>query len=101
MFTPNYTIEEKKVIVDEWMESGISMAEFCRRRKINDSTFVGWLDRFYPDREKKTQTKRMGLVKIKAAAQDREIVMEYAGARIRFSQSALKDVIHVLNAVNG
>ena len=29
------------------------------------------------------------------------IVMEYAGARIRFSQSALKDVIQVLNAVNG
>ena len=29
MFTPNYTIEEKRVIVEEWMSSGITMKEFC------------------------------------------------------------------------
>ena len=53
MFTPNYTIEEKRVIVEEWMSSGITMKKFCRRKEINPSTFDGWLNRFYPDREKK------------------------------------------------
>ena len=101
MFTPIYTIEEKKVIVDEWMESGLSMAEFCRRKEISTSTFEGWLNRFYPDREKKIQTKRTGLVKIQSTARERELVMEYCGASIRFGQSALKDVILALNAVNG
>ena len=101
MFSPNYTIEEKKVIVDECMASGLSRAEFCRRRGINASTFDGWLNRFYPGREKKTQSNCTGLVKIQSAVQDREFVMEYCGARIRFSQSALKDVIQALKTVNG
>ena len=59
MFTPNYTIEEKRAIVEEWMASGIARAEFCRNNGINPSTFDGWLDRFYPDMEKKTQKKRL------------------------------------------
>lgn len=101
MFMPNYTIEEKKVIVDEWMGSDLSRAEFCRRRKINSSTFDGWLNRFYPDREKKTRGKSTGLVRIQTAAKESEFVMEYGGARIRFSQSALKEVILALKAVNG
>ena len=41
MFTPNYTIEEKRAIVEEWMASGITMKEFCRRKEINPSTFDG------------------------------------------------------------
>ena len=49
MFTPKYTIEEKKEIVDEWKVSGLCMAEFCRRKDINTSTFDGWLNRFYPE----------------------------------------------------
>ena len=102
MFSPNYTIEEKKVIVDECMASGLSRAEFCRRRGINASTFDGWLNRFYPEREKKTQVKSTGLVKIQsAAANESEFVMEYGGAKIRFSQSALQDVIKTLKSVNG
>ena len=84
------------------MASGLSRAEFCRRRGINASTFDGWLNRFYPEREKKTQVKSTGLVKIQsAAANEREFVMEYGGAKIRFSQSALQDVIKTLKAVNG
>ena len=75
MFTPNFTIEEKKVIVDECMASGLSRAEFCRRRGINASTLDGWLNRFYPGREKKTQSNCTGLVKIQSAVQDREFVM--------------------------
>ena len=102
MFTPNFTIEEKKVIVDECMASGLSRAEFCRRRGINASTFDGWLNRFYPGREKKTQSNCTGLVKIQsAAANESEFVMEYGGAKIRFSQSALQDVIKTLKTVNG
>ena len=101
MFTPKYTIEEKRVIVEEWMSSGITMKEFCRRKEINPSTFDGWLNRFYPGREKKTQSNCTGLVKIQSAVQDREFVMEYCGARIRFSQSALQDVIKTLKTVNG
>ena len=101
MFTPNFTIEEKKVIVDECMASGLSRAEFCRRRGINASTFDGWLNRFYPGREKKTQS-NCRLVKIQsAAANESEFVMEYGGAKIRFSQSALQDVIKTLKTVNG
>ena len=102
MFTPKYTIEEKKEIVDEWKVSGLCMAEFCRRKDINTSTFDGWLNRLYPEREKKTQVKSTGLVKIQsAAANEREFVMEYGGAKIRFSQSALKDIIQTLKTVNG
>ena len=102
MFTPNFTIEEKKVIVDECMASGLSRAEFCRRRGINASTFDGWLNRFYPEREKKTQVKSTGLVRIQSATtNEREFVMEYGGAKIRFSQSALQDVIKTLKTVNG
>ena len=52
MFAPNYTIEEKRVLVDEWIESSINRAEFCRMKGINTSTFDGWLNRFYPEREK-------------------------------------------------
>ena len=59
MFTPKYTIEEKRVIVEEWMSSGITMKEFCRRKEINPSTFDGWLNRFYPDREKKIKKRQM------------------------------------------
>ena len=70
MFTPNYTIEEKRVIVEEWMSSGITMKEFCRRKEINPSTFGGWLNRFYPDREKKTKKRQTAMVKIQAAAPD-------------------------------
>ena len=84
MFAPNYTIEEKRVLVDEWIESSINRAEFCRMKGINTSTFDGWLNRFYPEREKKTCERSSGLVKIQSAAQEREFVMEYGGAKIRF-----------------
>ncbi len=84
-----------------WMASDLSWAEFWRGKGIDTSTFDGWLNRFYPEREKKTCERSSGLVKIQSAAQERELVMEYGGAKIRFCQSALKDVIQVLKAVNG
>ena len=101
MFTPNYTIEEKRVIVEEWMSSGITMKEFCRRKEINPSTFGGWLNRFYPDREKKTKKRQTAMVKIHEADHDGEFLMEYRGARIRFSQASLENVLQALDAVNG
>ena len=101
MFKSKYTIEEKRVIVEEWMASGISVKEFCRRKEINPSTFDGWLNRFYPDREKKTKKRNTAMVKIQAAGLDGEFLMEYRGARIRFSQASLKDVLQALDAVNG
>lgn len=101
MFTPNYTIEEKRTIVEEWMASGIVRAEFCRNKGINPSTFDGWLNRFYPDREKKTKKRQTAMVKIQAAGLDGEFLMEYRGARIRFSQSSLGNVLQALDAVNG
>ena len=73
MFTPNYTIEEKRVIVEEWMSSGITMKE------INPSTFDGWLNRFYPDREKKTKKRQTAMVKIQSTGLDGEFLMEYRG----------------------
>ena len=101
MFTPNYTIEEKRVIVEEWMASGIVRAEFCRNKGINPSTFDGWLNRFYPDREKKTKKRQTAMVKIHEADLDGEFLMEYRGARIRFSQASLGNVLQALDAVNG
>ena len=101
MFTPNYTIEEKRVIVEEWMASGIVRAEFCRNKGINPSTFDGWLNRFYPDREKKTKKRNTAMVKIHEADHDGEFMMEYRGARIRFSQASLGNVLQALDAVNG
>ena len=101
MFTPNYTIEEKRVIVEEWMASGIVRAEFCRNKGINPSTFDGWLNRFYPDREKKTKKRNTAMVKIHEADHDGEFLMEYRGARIRFSQASLGNVLQALDAVNG
>ena len=101
MFTPNYTIEEKRVIVEEWMASGIVRAEFCRNKGINPSTFDGWLNRFYPDREKKTKKRNTAMVKIHEADLDGEFLMEYRGARIRFSQASLGNVLQALDAVNG
>ena len=101
MFTPNYTIEEKRVIVEEWMASGIVRAEFCRNKGINPSTFDGWLNRFYPDREKKTKKRNTAMVKIHEADLDCEFLMEYIGARIRFSQASLGNVLQALDAVNG
>ena len=79
MFTPKYTIEEKRVIVEEWMASGIVRAEFCRNKGINPSTFDGWLNRFYPDREKKTKKRQTAMVKIQTAGLDGEFLMEYRG----------------------
>ena len=101
MFTPNYTIEEKRVIVEEWMSSGITMKEFCRRKEINPSTFGGWLNRFYPDREKKTKKRNTAMVKIHEADLDCGFLMEYIGARIRFSQASLRNVLQVFAAING
>ena len=101
MFTQNYTIEEKRTIVEEWMASSIVRAEFCRNKGINPSTFDGWLNRFYPDREKKTKKRQTAMVKIQAAGLDGEFLMEYRGARIRFSQSSLGNVLQALDAVNG
>ena len=101
MFTPNYTIEEKRVIVEEWMASGIVRAEFCRNKGINPSTFDGWLNRFYPDREKKTKNRNTAMVKIHEADLDCGFLMEYRGARIRFSKASLRDVLQALDAVNG
>lgn len=101
MFTPNYTIEEKRVIVEEWMSSGTTKKEFCRRKEINPSTFDGWLNRLYPDREKKTKKRQTAMVKIQAAGLDGEFLMEYRGARIRFSQASLGNVLQALDAVNG
>ena len=101
MFTPNYTIEEKRTIVEEWMASGIVRAEFCRNKGINPSTFDGWLNRFYPDREKKTNKRQTSMVKIQTAGLDGEFLMEYRGARIRFSQASLGNVLQALDAVNG
>ena len=101
MFTPNYTIEEKRTIVEEWMASSIVRAEFCRNKGINPSTFDGWLNRFYPDREKKTKKRQTAMVKIQAADLDGEFLMEYRGARIRFSQASLGNVLQALDAVNG
>ena len=68
MFTPKYTIEEKRVIVEEWMSSGITMKEFCRRKEINPSTFDGWLNLFYPDREKKTKKRQTAMVKMTSSS---------------------------------
>lgn len=101
MFTPNYTIEEKRTIVEEWMASSIVRAEFCRNKGINPSTFDGWLNRFYPDREKKTKKRQTAMVKIQAADLDGEFLMEYRVARIRFSQASLGNVLQALDAVNG
>ena len=101
MFTPNYTIEEKRVIVEEWMSSGTTMKEFCRSKEINPSTFDGWLNRFYPDREKKTKKRNTAMVKIHEADLDCGFLMEYRGARIRFSKASLRDVLQALDAVNG
>ena len=101
MFAPNYTIEEKRTIVEEWMASGIVRAEFCRNKGINPSTFDGWLNRFYPDREKKTKKRQTAMVKIHEADLDGEFLMEYRGARIRFSQASLGNVLQALDAVNG
>ena len=101
MFTQNYTIEEKRTIVEEWMASSIVRAEFCRNKGINPSTFDGWLNRFYPDREKKTKKRQTAMVKIQAAGLDGEFLMEYRGARIRFSQASLGNVLQALDAVNG
>ena len=101
MFTPKYTIEEKRVIVEEWMASGIVRAEFCRNKGINPSTFDGWLNRFYPDREKKTKKRNTAMVKIHEADLDCGFLMEYRGARIRFSKASLRDVLQALDAVNG
>ena len=77
------------------------MKEFCGRKEINPSTFGGWLNRFYPDREKKTKKRQTAMVKIQAAGLDGEFLMEYRGARIRFSQASSKDVRQALDAVNG
>ena len=93
MFTPNYTIEEKRVIVEEWMSSGITMKEFCRRKEINPSTFGGWLNRFYPDREKKTKKRQTAMVKIQAAGLDGEFLMEYRGARTRIQPSIIGECV--------
>ena len=101
MFTPNYTIEEKRVIVEEWMASGIVRAEFCSNKGINPSTFDGWLNRFYPDRENKTKKRNTAMVKIHEADLDCGFLMEYRGARIRFSKASLRDVLQALDAVNG
>ena len=79
----------------------ISMKEFCRRKEINPSTFDGWLNRFYPDMEKKTKKRQTAMVKKRAAGLDGEFLMEYRSARIRFSQSSLGNVLHALDAVNG
>ena len=100
MFTPNYTIEEKRTIVEEWMASGIVRAEFCRNKGINPSTFDGWLNRFYPDREKKTKKRQTAMVKIQSAGLDGEFLMEYRSARIRFSQASLGNVLQALDSVN-
>ena len=80
MFTPNYTIEEKRVIVEEWMASGIVRAEFCRNKGINPSTFDGWLNRFYPDREKKTKKRNTAMVKIHEA--DLDCGFPFAGSLV-------------------
>ena len=101
MFTPNYTIEEKRTIVEEWMASSIVRADFCRNKGINPSTFDGWLNRFYPDREKKTKKRQTAMVKIQSAGLDGEFLMEYRGARIRFRQASLGNVLQALDAVNG
>lgn len=94
----NYkTIEEKKVIVDEWKATGLSMAEFCRRKELSSSTFEGWLNRCYPDRERKVQAPaNRNMVKIQPPASRSDCMMEYRGARIHFSQSNMKDVLSAL-----
>ena len=101
MFKSKYTIEEKRVIVEEWMASGISVNQFCRSNDINPSTFDGWLNRFYPDMEMKTRKRNTAMVKIQSAGLDGEFLMEYRGARIRFSQASLGNVLQALDAVNG
>ena len=55
------------------------MKEFCRSKEINPSTFGGWLNRFYPDREKKTKKRQTAMVKIQTAGLDGEFLMEYRG----------------------
>ena len=41
------------------------------------------------------------MVKIQTAGLDGEFLMEYRGARIRFSHASSKDVRQALDAVNG
>lgn len=71
----------------------ISMKEFCRRKEINPSTFDGWLNRFYPDREKKTNKRQTAMVKIQAAGLDGEFLMEYKGARTRIQPSIIGECV--------
>ena len=101
-FVPTLSIEEKRAIVEEWRGLDLTMSEFCRRKELSASTFEGWLNKFYPDRAKKTQqNKCMDLVKIQESRPERVLEMQYKGATIRFAQSSLREVLQVLDAVNG
>lgn len=46
-------IEVRKEIVAAYRESGLTMAEYVRREKLNYATFVGWVARSHRPAEQK------------------------------------------------
>lgn len=51
---PRLTAEQKKELISQWKQSGISRKKFSRERQINYYTFMDWCYRF----DKKPSEKR-------------------------------------------
>ena len=47
--TKKLTWEEKKIICEQWKQSGKSKAQFCKEEGISFQTFWGWCNRLWPD----------------------------------------------------
>jgi hypothetical protein len=101
----------KRTLVDEFLveyrSSGLYASAFARRKGVNESTFLGWLetldgDREYPRKLPGARKKAPRLVEIArsqpGAAPDQGVSIDWHGGTIR---CAVGQLAHVLAAIKG
>ena len=95
-----FTEEEKKDYLNDWKESGLSRAEYCRDRCLSPSTFQGWVRKYLPEEVGKLKKKGdQGFVKL--SGKESSLSMDYRGARIYFPMASLSSVLSTLQSING
>jgi hypothetical protein len=106
-----YAEEFKRTLVDEFLaeyrSSGQYASAFARRKGVNESTFLGWLetldgDREYPRKLPGARKRATRLVEIArpqpSAAPDQGVSIDWHGGTIR---CAVGQLAHVLGAIKG
>ncbi len=96
-----YTMDQRYALLAEWKQSGKSVSQFCRDKKLKTTTFHGWQKRY----DRKTPSLVEVPVKLpKETVKGSSIELQWNGYRIKldrnFDTITLKKLLQTLEQCN-